>query len=74
MIIIELDMKWRFLMKTKFLAGIIPKLMTVGGDFWRHDTIEDDAAIISKPGQYLLHNVFQPSPMSAYEDGVGARE
>ena len=71
MMVVQLNMKRRLLLKTEFLAGFIPKLMAVGLDKRGLDAVHYNTAIICQCRQYLSHNLLEFASMSAYKDGIG---
>ena len=70
MVVVELYSDGLLLSECQCLASVIPQLTTVGCYLGGYDTIEDDDAVRSQDGEYLLHDVLQLPPMTTDEYGV----
>ena len=70
MVFIEDDFGGGLLLEMEFAASLVPQLMTVSKNLGSLDTIHHDDAIGSQYRQYLRHDFFQPSAVSANEDGI----
>ena len=74
MMIVQLDMKWRFLLQSEFLAGLIPQFLAIDSDLWRNNAIEDDDAVVGQHCQDFLHNTFQCATVTADKDCIRTRQ
>lgn len=70
MVFIEDDFGGGLLLEMEFAASLVPQLMTVSKNLGSLDTIHHDDAIGNQYRQYLRHDSFQPSAVSANEDGI----
>ena len=74
MIVVQYDFGRCILFQTKFFAGFIPKLVTIGQDLGSLHAIHHDTSVIGQDGQHLFNNLLQLPAMTANEDGIGTRQ
>lgn len=70
MVVIQLNMKWLFLMEPQLRAGIFPKLTAVCEHFRGYYAIEYYHPFVCQDCQDLCHDFLQAPSMTSNEDGI----